>query len=199
MKKIGLITIVVIVFIVLFSQLLSSDDNYKEKVMHEREELFFFMQRSSSSPFSGLDKPDSLSFFPINDKYRVFAKAEKVAERKLLTIQKTLGKSDTYFKIAILSFELEGAVHTLCVYENEENPNDILLPFSDLSNGNQTYETGRYLHLKKSALVKNEVELDFNMATNPYCAYNTEYSCPIPPAENSLKFEVLAGEKKYKK
>lgn len=199
MKKVGLIAVFGVVIIVLVSQLVSSDDNYKEKVLKERSELISFFQRSSSSPFEGMAKPDSLSFFEIDTKYRLFAKSQKIKERKLLAIQKTKNESDTYFKIARLSFELGGLVHTLCVYENEENPNDILLPFSDLSNGNETYETGRYLHLKKSALEKEEVELDFNMATNPYCAYNTEYSCPIPPKENSLQVQVLAGEKKYKK
>lgn len=199
MKKIGLIIIASVVTIVLVSQFLSSESNYTERVQKEREQLLSFMQRSSKSPFSGLEKPQNLYFFDIDPVYKVYAKAEKVKEKKLITIQKTLDKSDTYYKIMVLSFGLKGQKHKLCVYQNEENSNEILLPFSDLSNGNQTYETGRYLHLKKSILTQSEVELDFNLATNPYCAYNNEYSCPIPPRENSLGIEVLAGEKKYKK
>lgn len=198
MKKVGLIIVVGIVFVVLGSQFLTSESNYKDKVQLERNELLSFMQRSSQSPFKGLDKPDSLCFFEIDDAYRVFAKSSKIEGRKLLTIQKTLGQSKVYFTIARLSFELNGVSQTLSVYENEEDPNDILLPFLDKSNGDETYETGRYLHIKKSALVNEEVELDFNMATNPYCAYNAEYSCPIPPKQNTISVKVLAGEKKYK-
>ncbi|MCS6834243.1 MAG: DUF1684 domain-containing protein, partial [Flammeovirgaceae bacterium] len=41
--------------------------------------------------------------------------------------------------------------------------------------------------------------LDFNYAYNPYCAYNTMFDCPIPPAENHLPVKVLAGEKVYVK
>jgi hypothetical protein len=42
------------------------------------------------------------------------------------------------------------------------------------------------------------VELDFNKAYNPYCAYNETYSCPLPPAENLLDVAIRAGEKNYK-
>jgi uncharacterized protein (DUF1684 family) len=36
--------------------------------------------------------------------------------------------------------------------------------------------------------------VDFNMAYNPYCAYNTGWSCPIPPFENRLRVPIRAGE-----
>ena len=52
--------------------------------------------------------------------------------------------------------------------------------------------------------------VDFNMAYNPYCAYNPPhslfvkmgmtprmlYSCPIPPKENHLSVPIQAGEMK---
>jgi uncharacterized protein (DUF1684 family) len=37
------------------------------------------------------------------------------------------------------------------------------------------------------------VVIDFNLAYNPYCAYNHRYSCPIPPLENHLDIAVRAG------
>jgi uncharacterized protein (DUF1684 family) len=43
-----------------------------------------------------------------------------------------------------------------------------------------------------------KVVIDFNFAYNPYCAYNDTYDCPIPPQENHLPIEILAGEKKFK-
>ncbi len=39
------------------------------------------------------------------------------------------------------------------------------------------------------------IELDFNLAYFPYCAYNDKYTCPIPPKENALNIEIRAGEK----
>ncbi|WP_373396277.1 DUF1684 domain-containing protein [Algoriphagus halophilus] len=37
------------------------------------------------------------------------------------------------------------------------------------------------------------MELDFNKAYNPFCAYSEGYACPIPPRENDLQLEVRAG------
>ena len=56
---------------------------------------------------------------------------------------------------------------------------------------------GRYLDVKIHR--ENEFELDFNLAYNPYCAYNDNYQCPIPPPENFLNTKIEAGEKKYDK
>lgn len=39
--------------------------------------------------------------------------------------------------------------------------------------------------------------LDFNLATNPYCAYNTGFACPLPPRQNRLPLAIRAGEKIY--
>ena len=35
--------------------------------------------------------------------------------------------------------------------------------------------------------------LDFNYAYNPYCAYNPNWSCPVPPVENRLNVAIEAG------
>ena len=39
--------------------------------------------------------------------------------------------------------------------------------------------------------------LDFNKSYSPYCAYNENFSCPLPPFENHLKISIKAGEKDY--
>src|SRR5437667_329157 len=54
----------------------------------------------------------------------------------------------------------------------------------------------RYLDLEEQG--GDDYELDFNLAYNPYCAYNDQYTCPIPPRENKLPVKILAGEKNYK-
>jgi uncharacterized protein (DUF1684 family) len=37
--------------------------------------------------------------------------------------------------------------------------------------------------------------VDFNHATNPWCAYSPYYNCVLPPAENVLAVEIRAGER----
>jgi uncharacterized protein len=69
----------------------------------------------------------------------------------------------------------------------------LFLPFTDLTNGVQTYQGGRYLDLRIPQ--GDEIVIDFNQSYNPYCAYSGRYSCPVVPSENHLDMEVLAGVK----
>jgi uncharacterized protein (DUF1684 family) len=89
----------------------------------------------------------------------------------------------------------------LAIYQNVDLVNTagyedyLFIPFKDLTNGEDTYGGGRYLDLK---IPEGEtILIDFNRAYNPYCAYNHNYSCPIPPFENHLKVKIEAGVKKY--
>jgi uncharacterized protein (DUF1684 family) len=40
------------------------------------------------------------------------------------------------------------------------------------------------------------VLVDLNLAYNPNCAYNPEWSCPIPPGENWLAVPIRAGRRR---
>ena len=70
------------------------------------------------------------------------------------------------------------------------------LPFVDSAAGIETYPSGRYL--EPEPLPGDRFLVDFNLAYNPYCAYNDRWSCPITPFENRLKVPVRAGEKMFK-
>ena len=75
------------------------------------------------------------------------------------------------------------------------------LNFAYATNGKETYGAGRYMdnHRPGLELVSStEIEVDFNFSYNPYCAYNSSYSCPLPPRENWLKVSIRAGEKRFK-
>ena len=78
---------------------------------------------------------------------------------------------------------------------NPAYKNYIFLPFTDDSNGFETYGGGRYLDIDKPEDGVRKIVLDFNIAYNPYCAYSDAYSCPIPPRENNLSVKILAGAK----
>ncbi len=73
----------------------------------------------------------------------------------------------------------------------------LFLPFTDLTNGDQTYGGGRYIDLSRADVEKKEVWIDFNHAYNPWCAYSDGYNCPVPPRENALPVAILAGEMMY--
>jgi len=45
--------------------------------------------------------------------------------------------------------------------------------------------------------VAEKVDLNFNRAYNPPCAFTPYATCPLPPLQNYLKIRIEAGEKKY--
>jgi len=120
---------------------------------------------------------------------------------KEFQMRTTTDRLPTYQAIGTLSFTLGGKKRKLTVYRNPdlsakpEYANYLFVPFTDLSNGESTYGGGRYLDL--TGPLGPTVELDFNKAYNPYCAYGGRYSCPLPPAENHLPVAVEAGVKAF--
>jgi uncharacterized protein (DUF1684 family) len=72
----------------------------------------------------------------------------------------------------------------------------LFLAFGDETSAVESYGAGRYLDIKKVP-GSTSITLDFNLAYNPYCAYNDTYSCPLPPKENLLPVAIRAGEKVY--
>jgi uncharacterized protein (DUF1684 family) len=69
--------------------------------------------------------------------------------------------------------------------------------FKDMTAGKTTYGAGRYLY---TAISKDGfVEMDFNKAENPPCAFTVFATCPLPPKQNILPLEIAAGEMKYGK
>jgi uncharacterized protein (DUF1684 family) len=81
--------------------------------------------------------------------------------------------------------------------QKEDGSNYLFLPFMDDTNGSSTYAGGRYIDL--TIPEGDTLQIDFNSAYNPYCAYNENYSCPIVPRENYIATEVEAGVKAFKK
>jgi hypothetical protein len=69
----------------------------------------------------------------------------------------------------------------------------LFVPFRDGTSGRETYGGGRYLDLDVSP--SGRYALDFNRAYHPYCVYAPDFSCPLPPPENTLSLEVRAGER----
>ncbi|WP_264529980.1 DUF1684 domain-containing protein [Flavobacterium sp. N502540] len=143
----------------------------------------------------------SLDFYPINAKYFVNAKLEKAKNEKVFEMKTTGTRTPKYIKYGTLYFTIDGVALKLNVYRNielsktKEYKDHLFLPFSDLTSGKGSYIGGRYIDLKVPK--GNTIAVDFNMAYNPYCAYNHKYSCPIVPLENDLNVEIKAGVKAF--
>lgn len=173
--------------------ILSFQENYKKAFLTDEE-----------SPVKREDL-QFLRFFKPDINYRVIAKFKRTPKEKPFEMDTHSGKTKNYIKYGEVTFLLEGREQKLNVYQSmdliktEEHKNDLFIPFKDLTNYESTYGGGRYLDFTINDIIKNTLMIDFNKAYNPYCAYASGYSCPIPPEENKMKAKVLAGERNYRK
>ena len=154
-----------------------------------------FFEFDSNSPLTDEQQEDfeGLHYFPINEKLSFEVEIEPFEEQVSMQMQTSTGDVQTYTRYGKVHFSVEGQAASLTVYAS---PHGFFIPFVDAQAGKQTYGAGRYLD--PEVLPDGKIVLDFNLAYNPYCAYNDLYSCPIPPAENRLSVAIKAGEKNYK-
>lgn len=159
-----------------------------------RAEKDEFFGRHPQSPLSPEQRQDfkGLNYFPENDELRFEVRVEPLQDQEPVQMQTSTGDVQTYTRYARFKFQVEGKDAELTIYENEHG---FFLPFVDSLAGKETYPAGRYL--EPDQLPGSRFFIDFNMAYNPYCAYNEMWSCPITPAENRLKVPVRAGEKLF--
>jgi len=136
-------------------------------------------------------------FFEINLKYRVPATLRITEPAPFFKMKTSSLALPEYRVYGILEFAINEQKFALPVYQSkqlmatEKYRDYLFLPFTDLTNGNQTYSGGRYIEL--SIPTGTSLVVDFNQAYNPYCAYSKRYSCPVVPAENHLDIEIPAG------
>lgn len=172
-------------------------------VLDFQKELNAEFRDPETSPLMDRHRKDfiGLDFFAPDTNYIVRAKLVRTPEALPFLMPKTGGKTSEEVVYGIAHFTLNGARHQLEVYQNQELMKQekyrdyLFLPFTDHTNGKETYTGGRYLDL--SIPEDDTLVLDFNRAYNPYCAYNKKYSCPIVPSVNALDTAVLAGVKVF--
>ena len=157
----------------------------------EKDEFFL---EHSQSPLTREQKRafTGLQYFAENEALRLEVQVERLFDQQPMQMQTSTGGVQTYVRHSRFKFQVDGQDAELTIYQNE---NGYFLPFVDLLAGQETYPTGRYLEPEE--LYGNRFLVDFNLAYNPYCAYNEMWSCPITPAENRLKVPIRAGEKLF--
>lgn len=183
---------------------LTATDNeniYIENIQKQRDRQYKFLRFNIESPLEEEQRKElkELVYFPIDINYRVRAKMVPVEDRKMIDLPMTDGSVEKYLKHSFAEFELKGKKHRLLLLQSakESDKRVFFLAFADGTSGEETYGGGRYINLRQDG--KNSISIDFNLAYNPYCAYNPDFACPLPPKENILEIPIRAGEKDYKK
>jgi uncharacterized protein len=166
-----------------------------------QKELTQEFKNRKTSPLKPADfkKFKKHDFYPIDLTYAVVAHITLTPESGFAPMKATNVIVEEYRTYGIAHFTLEGQSFSLPLYQskklmkNPEYTDYLFMPFTDLTTGVDTYGGGRYLGLRIPKT--EELVINFNLAYNPYCAYNDAYSCPLVPEENNLAIAIKAGVK----
>jgi len=159
---------------------------YEIQILRARNEKNVAFKNYPESPIPDSLRKDfkELSYFPIHEDWIFNAKWDSTQNIEV---------SENKNKAGTLTFFYQQKKYNLQAYWGDTITHKFLfVPFKDLTSGKSTYGGGRYIDV---ICEKDSLKIDFNMAYHPFCVYNHEYVCEIPPACNKLAFEVMAGEK----
>lgn len=199
--------LLILTCVVALSSYLDGQDSaaYHQEILDYRAELNREFKDSSESPLPDENIPnfEGLEFFPVDPGFRIAAQLIRTPESKPFEMPTSTERMARYRRFGLAVFTHDSVTDTLEVYQNlrlqnmEEYRDYLFIPFNDLTNGFDTYGGGRYLDTRVPE--GDTLVIDFNKCYNPYCAYNSRYSCPIPPKANFLNMAIRAGVKNYHK
>lgn len=142
----------------------------------------------------------NISFYDYNPKMIIVAEVQLLENQPVFKMATHSGKTKDAQKYARIKFMVNRKQYQLYLYQllslkaDSSMADELFLPFRDKTSGSTSYGGGRYLDFKIGDIQNGSLKIDFNRAYNPYCAFTTGYNCPIPPGENTLAIDVLAGE-----
>ncbi len=170
----------------------------KEDILKARQEKDNFFKKNEKSPISDKDNFQKLNYFEYDANYIVQAHIHALSGKDTLYIASSKGEKEPYLQYAKAHFDLQNKNCEVVILQKVGGlPNTpFLLAFKDATSAKSTYGGGRYIDIPILALKNKEnITIDFNKSYFPYCAYNPNYICPIPPKQNNLDIKIEAGEK----
>ncbi len=165
-----------------------------QQLIAARDSLF----RSDVSPLLEPNRGDfdGLSYFDYDSTLVFRLPLRPTLARDTIRMTTSTGEARSFIPYGTFRFDADGRGLTLTVFKpvgEEATPGHLFLPFADQTSGRSTYGGGRYIDLAEDS--SGVFTLDFNLAYHPYCVYNPQYSCPVPPPENRLSVGITAGER----
>ena len=200
LKKIALAAAIIGIMFYSLNDAKPNNSKYLAELNKFRRDKNQSFRQSENSPLEAAQKAafDSLKYYPGDPAFMPHADISRNATPDTILLQTTGTQPDKYLNWGTVKFSINNTPQELRLYVKADSRDSTLfIPFTDLTNGHETYGGGRYLDAPVPKLNETEIQLDFNRAYNPYCAYNNQYSCPVPPAENRLQVAIPAGEKSF--
>ena len=169
------------------------DNEYVKSIQNLRSDKDSYFKKDTASPIKDKLNFKGLKYFEVNIDFKITGKIDKVTSGQTINVMMSGGEVEEYEAYGNVKFEIEGVKCTLKIFKTPEG--NLFLPFKDLTSNKETYGAGRYLDFGVNDVKDNQISIDFNKAYHPYCAYNQTFTCPVPPAENTLNVVVKAGER----
>lgn len=170
---------------------------YTKPVVLEHQSLRWFIIKRGDKyavRLRDLESPEVKAFagiptFSIDEQWRVKAKFVPTTGEKIGIVDIT-GRASQEDSPGRLVFTIDGKEQVLIPTGTAEH---LFVVFADQTTRHETYGGGRFLDLKGPD-ANGIVDLDFNKAYNPPCAFTPYATCPTPPKENRLTVAIRAGE-----
>lgn len=176
-------------------------NEYNNKIQNERIAKNSYLKNEPNSPIMKDERSGfkGLNYFDLDSAFRFELKLVEFSEKREIIIKDSKDNDRHFIKFGKFIFKIDDIDNELIAYKSEEDENRLFIPFKDKTTGTESYGAGRYIDLSEEDDKNGDKWiLDFNHAYNPWCAYNSKYSCPLVPDENVLGVAINAGEKKLK-
>jgi len=168
-----------------------------------RERLF---REHPQSPVPAADRADFRAIhYPYDPAWRFVVALQAVTppDPDLPSLSLPNSGQDTlaFRRVGVVELPLPVGPRRLAVYWLSGYAGGLFLPFRDATNGTATYGAGRYLldaaksHDLGADETTGELVIDANFATQPSCAFDPKWACPLAPPENRLDVAIEAGER----
>lgn len=136
----------------------------------------------------------AIEYWPGGSAWVVKARFVPHAAGKTIPIANIVGTTENVANPGAVEFQRDGK--TIRIEALDEGDGVLSLVFADRTSGHGSYPAGRFLDAPMPD-ASGTVVLDFNKSYNPPCAFTAFATCPLPPPENRLDLQVVAGEKAY--
>lgn len=167
---------------------------YRDEINRWRAERDEFFGEHYASPLSeeAMESFQGLDYFDIDERL-VFSGLMQNSVESTMGIDSSTGSVSEYPVAGVVEVAFGQDVVPLVALRGEED--EAFIPFRDTTCGAGSYGGGRYVAVDIGS--DGSCIVDFNRAINPYCAYDPDFSCPLPPPQNWLDRPIAAGERAY--
>ncbi|MFB3886676.1 MAG: DUF1684 domain-containing protein [Thermodesulfobacteriota bacterium] len=174
----------------------------ERRVLEWRKERDIFFRTHPRSPLTPNGKRNfkGIKYFSFDPKYVFYGPIKRYIfhinnPKYYATFLTNKGTNKRYIRYGTFRFKMDGKENSIEIYKSILSDN-LFIPFKDKTNGQETYEGGRYIDAE--ILEGYQMILDFNLAYHPTCTYNDKFVCVLPPKENTLDVAIRAGERNSK-